>query len=126
MKCDDHVVSKSSLSPINNVCQNSSSSSRATSNKRTPVRDESVIVASEVEDSNCMSEERLKEAFELINASADRILDQIDKVGSFNNDDNDEDNYYTYGNETQRKHISQNSKLNYFFIIIFCSSYFIT
>lgn len=105
VKYDDNVTYKSSQPAVNNLCLNKTNSS-ATPTRRTAVRDESFIVATEVKDSNEMSEERLREAFEVINATADRILDQIDKVGSFNNDDSD--TYYLY--EKDQPHEFQTEK----------------
>ena len=52
------------------------------------IKDETLIVANVISDEEKeKSEGRLKRAFDIINATADRILDQIDKVGSFNEDD---------------------------------------
>ena len=106
---EDHLTSRSSQSTNNKLCPNKSNSSITTSKKRTPVRDESFIVASEVRDSNEMSEERLREAFEVINATADRILDQIDKVGSFNGDDDGD--YYPYEQYNDKRTSTSKSTL---------------
>ena len=103
MKYDDHLVNKSSQSTINNCCLNNLHTSSTTSQRRLPIRDESFIVASEVKDSNEMSEERLKEAFEVINATADRILDQIDKVGSFHNIEDENDDYCSYERRSHKQ-----------------------
>eukprot|EP00794_Sanderia_malayensis_P016682 gene16682-18376_t len=48
------------------------------------------IVATEVVDNDDISAEKLQKTFEMINATADRILDQIDKVGSLGGDFSDE------------------------------------
>ena len=58
-----------------------------------PLRDESIIVASAMSDDEDMDEDRLQKTFEMMNATADRILDQIDKVASFSSEDYFPDDY---------------------------------
>ncbi len=56
---------------------------RPSTSRPAAVRDDSIIVATEVTDDNDdLSAEKLQKTFDMINATADRILDQIDKVGS--------------------------------------------
>lgn len=61
--------------------------------RQAPLRDESIIVASAMSDDEDMDEDRLQKTFEMINATADRILDQIDKVASFSSEDYFPDDY---------------------------------
>jgi len=112
MMYDDHPASKPSQSQVNDTYPNSTHSSSTTSQRRLPARDESFIVASEVKDSNEMSEERLKEAFEAINATADRILDQLDRVGSFPNNEDDKGDYYAYKNRSDRQSSADSQIIN--------------
>lgn len=79
--------------PLPSARQSSNFREQRSSPRSTPVRGESMIVASEVDDADDLSADKLQRTFEMINATADRILDQIDKVGSISSEHYYNDHY---------------------------------
>ena len=63
-------------------------------------------------DDEDMDEDRLQKTFEMMNATADRILDQIDKVASFSSEDYFPDDYDDHC-QTNGPTADEQTKTNY-------------